>query len=506
MTWNSFRQTRLKDTGSTGVSKVRYHEQLDYKLSPYDFQKKAIDQATEGLLERGYHALLVDLGLGKTKMTIHIAEILHSMAKVTTLVVVCPKSLTLVWEAEIKKHATMPVDVLVWEATKARTKAWQSEYRRHKKSYSCLSVVVLNVESFQKPNELFIEVAKFYACGSSMIAVDESTYIKTPQAKRTKNVLKYGQSFGYRVILTGNEITNSPLDLYSQFEFLSKGFWGIDGFFRFKLRYADLMDIRLNEGRSFKKVIGYKNVDELLGKVDPVSFRAKKEECLDLPERIYAPAQVELSKEQRRVYEGLKEDLIAEYEGQVLTATDKVTLLLRFRQIVQGYMPETGVPIGTLNPKLEFLIADSQGYGGKVIVFENFIAALEGTVRGINRHYSKEVALGFYGATKDREEVLYRFENDPDIKYLVANPAVAGHGLNLQFATLQYWLSLPFRMDLVFQGEGRSHRSGTKSAVVYKRVSAIGTVDAHIEKVITRKQDVLSAFQSGNIDDLMAVL
>ena len=118
------------------------------------------------------------------------------------------------------------------------------------------------------------------------MAVDESTTIKNPDAKRTKNIVKLGEQSKYRRILTGSPVTKSPLDLYKQCEFLDPWLLGHSSYYTFRTRYAKMATANFG-GRSVQIVVGYKNLEELSEKLKPFSFRILKKECLDLPAYTY---------------------------------------------------------------------------------------------------------------------------------------------------------------------------------------------------------------------------
>ena len=139
-----------------------------------------------------------------------------------------------------------------------------------------------------------------------MIAIDESTTIKNHKAKRTKTLINMSKYFQYKRILTGSPVANSPLDLYSQCEFLGEKMLGYDSYYPFQARYAVMN--RKNMGTiSFNQIIGYRNIEELTRKIDEFSDRVLKKDCLDLPEKIYTSRSVSMNPVKLKMYEQIRE-------------------------------------------------------------------------------------------------------------------------------------------------------------------------------------------------------
>ena len=126
-----------------------------------------------------------------------------------------------------------------------------------------------------------ILLAKFLSCHNTMIAIDESTTIKTPTSNRTKNILALRQHAKYRRILTGSPVTKSPLDLFSQCEFLDPWLLGHTSYWTFKSQICSNRKIQV-QGRQVEIVVGYRNLGELSEKIKPFSKRVLKDDCLDL--------------------------------------------------------------------------------------------------------------------------------------------------------------------------------------------------------------------------------
>ena len=206
-----------------------------------------------------------------------------------------------------------------------------------------LHILVMNTEAFST-NKGASAAQRFISLNPQCITIlDESTTIKNKSAQRTKNLIKVGQASKYRRILTGSPITKSPMDLFSQCAFLDTDALGFNSFYGFQGRYAVVQ--RRNMGaHSFNQIVGYRRLDELGERLDQFSSRVLKENCLDLPEKVYLRREVSLSKEQVVLYHQMQELALAQLEqGKLATTASVLTQIMRLQQICCGHLqPDDG--------------------------------------------------------------------------------------------------------------------------------------------------------------------
>ena len=150
---------------------------------------------------------------------------------------------------------------------------------------------------------------KFINSHKSMMAIDESTTIKTPTARRTKNIIKIGLDAKYKRIMTGSPITKNPLDLYTQCEFLDPWLLDFASYYAFRNRYAEMKTMHIR-GRSIQVVDKFQNLGELSDIVKEFSYRVLKEDCLDLPPKVFIKRHITLTPDQKKVYEQMKEQAL----------------------------------------------------------------------------------------------------------------------------------------------------------------------------------------------------
>lgn len=467
----------------------------------YAHQARARDEAVHALSMGGHFAFFHEVGLGKSRTLIETATALRSMDRIDVLVICGPKSLAGTWKEQVGLHCDVAgAGLCVFDAQKSKTKKWLQGF------VEVLSapfpIFFVNTEAFQvMPDTLKSVLSSITKRGRVLLAIDESSDIKGPKANRTKNITKFGQSCAARVIMTGTEITNSVLDLYSQFEFLKPGFWGFKSFFFFKNYYAILEDRYLSGGRTFKEIVGFRKIQEIQDRIAPVTSRARKVDCLDLPEKIHANLPVTMSGPCEKAYSELKGQLMTLLDsGELVTVVNKVALFTKFRQITGGTLAGVGV-IDPKNAKLTALLDELADSGEQAIIWSCFteeINLLEATLKKLYP------VVRFDGQTNnsDREEAIIKFR-DGRARLFIANPAAASQGLNLQNAHIEYWYSMPTQAKQYEQAEGRIHRSGQRETCVYKRILCEGTVDARVARILDEKTDVMAAFRDGTVADII---
>lgn len=468
-------------------------------FDPYQHQRDGVNKAVVLLKRDGFSALLCDMGTGKTKMTL---DTFTAMAEADLLLIICPKPLMGVWMDEIPKHSRLPFSIYRWKsgASKADDRLFATF-----EAHDGPKAAIFNIEAFQVPNRKLIErMRDIRNMGRVLMAVDESSYIKEPSAKRTKNIISLGARADYRMILTGTEVVNSPLDLYAQFEFLKPGFWGVRSYFQFRMNYAVLEDAYGAGGRTFKKVVGFRDVDKLASRIAPYIFRARKDECLDLPEKVRSVIHVELTEKQKRYYKELQRHLATVLEsGEVVTVENKVSLFTKFRQISGGTIKsgDEHIVLEDVPEKMDALLADIESHGEQAIIWAAFTHEIE----LISRSLSKVApTVTFYGeVSQDSREANVKAFQNGEARFFVANPSSAGFGLNLQNAHIQYVYSRHLSPAVNWQAEDRTHRAGQKNVCIYKTIVARGTVDEAIEEMLAAKTDLREAFRSMNNEAML---
>jgi len=452
---------------------------LNFKKEPFEHQKKALVNSYERQ-EFGY---FMEMGTGKSKVLLDDMALLFLQQKINFALIIAPKGVYRNWiDKEIPEHMSedIPHRTISWVA--APNKKQQAEMQSVKNPFNGLTVFVMNVEAFS--------TAKGRAAGlwfaaqlgeQGLIAVDESTTIKNHKAKRTKSLLKISEHFRYRRLLTGSPITKSPMDIFSQSEFLRPGLLGHESFYTFQARYA-VMHRRTTGSHAFNQIVGFKNLDELTDKIDMFSYRVLKKDCLDLPDKVYTARYVTLTDEQFKMYRSLKEEALILLDNyQMVTAPAVITQMLRIQQVLSGHLKtDDGEMKYFPTRRLDALLEILEEHNGKAIIWSRFRHDIKSIVDALGSS-----AAAYYGDTADNERssIVKRFQApDSSLKYFVGNPATAGYGLTLTEANLVVYYANDFNLETRIQSEDRCHRIGQKNNVTYVDLISEGTID---EKIVT---------------------
>ena len=471
-----------------------------FKTKPYAHQLKTLEMSWD----KDEFAYFMEMGTGKSKVLVDNIGMLYDAGKINAALIIAPKGVYRNWySGEIPIHLASHIQhkTVLWTAStsKAKDKEYQSLFEN---DYD-LHILVMNVEAFSTPKG--VEFArKFLNCHKTLMAVDESTTIKTPKVKRTTSIVMLGDLAKYRRILTGSPVTKSPLDLYSQCKFLNPELLGFQSFYSFQMRYAEM--VKKNFGKGWVSVIkSYKRLDELSESLKKFSYRVLKEDCLDLPEKIYIRREVELTDEQKQKYKMMKSAALAEFKGRITSAPNVLTQLMRLQQITCGHLKlDDGEIVELKNKRLNELMDILEEVEGKAIIWANYIYDVEAIVKEIQKKYGPNSVVQYYGAVEaeKRQKNIEAFQ-DPNssVKFFVGNPQTGGYGITLTAANTVIYYSNGYDLEKRLQSEDRAHRIGQKKSVTYIDLIAEGTVDEKIVEALRKKIDIASTILGEEIKD-----
>jgi SNF2 family DNA or RNA helicase len=326
------------------------------------------------------------------------------------------------------------------------------------------------------------------------MAIDESTTIKTPSAKRTKNIINLGRFAKYRRIMTGSPITKNPLDLYSQCEFLDPWLLNFASFYAFRNRYAEMKTMHLR-GRSIQVVDAFQNLSELSDKVKGFSYRVLKEDCLDLPPKNFTKRHITLTADQRKIYDQMKKEAMAMLNGKVTTTMTVLTQLMRLHQITCGHFTsDDGSTQLIPNNRITELMNILEETDGKVIIWANYQRDVNQIIKNVTEKYEKGSIVDYYGLTPqdERQDNIRKFQSDPKCRFMVGTPSTGGYGITLTAANTIIYYSNGYDLEKRLQSEDRAHRIGQKKNVTYIDIIAEDTVDEKIVKALREKINIAS--------------
>lgn len=415
---------------------------------------------------KNYGALFMEQGTGKTKVAIDIASNLYKENKIDSVMLIAPNGVQDQWaDEQLPLHSPVPFSPFIWE-NNGSAKYTRALFDFIKSKPSALKWFFINVEAFSSdtPMPIFKE---YVSMNKTLVIVDEATRIKSPDAKRTQNIIqglsrltKLGKRVTgieplskYRLILTGTPVTTGPYNVWSMFEFLEhdyfkRDFMSFKGHFGIQIQdenkrsrktyYRQISENEIKQirqyhqkGKSFEDISRimriaessvmylvnnpsvrspYKNLDELKSQIASVAFTVRKKDCLDLPDKILEHRYVKMTAEQTRIYKELVEQMMSAYKGVELEVVNKLVLIGRLQQITGGFFPgktdfEDGVliPFDT-NPKLNALVEDIDELSDEsIIVVARFTAELKQLYTRLTFEYPDKTVGLVYGGVSNKD-------------------------------------------------------------------------------------------------------
>jgi len=461
-----------------------------FKTDPYKHQITALEKSWN----RETYAYFMEMGTGKTKVLIDNMAMLYDKGKVDGALIVAPKGVVGTWfNQELPAHLPDHIEnvSVLWQANINQKQ--QDKLDLLFKTGHELHILVMNVEAFStEKGRVF--AARFIRSHKTLMAIDESTTIKNPKAKRTKNILSLSPLCKYRRILTGSPVTRNPLDLYSQCEFLHPELLGHVSYYSFRNRYAEMKTLHMY-GRQIQVVSHFKNLSELSEKLQPFSFRVLKEDCLDLPPKVYIKREIELSPEQKKVYKQMKDEALATLNGKSQTTMTVLTQLMRMQQITCGhFVADDGTTQEIKSNRINELMDVLDEIEGKAIIWAHWQLDVKKIKEAIEKEYGPGSVVDYYGLTPQdqRQKNKDNFQKKAKVRFFVGTPQTGGYGLTLTEANTVIYYSNGYDLEKRIQSEDRAHRIGQKKSVTYIDLMAEDTVDHKITKALRKKINIAS--------------
>ena len=457
-----------------------------YKTPPFAHQEKALEKSWD----KEVFAYFMEMGTGKSKVLIDNIAMLYNKGKINGALIIAPKGVYKNWfDQEIPNHMPdyIPKKIGLW-----RTNPNAVDLKPMFSTGAELHILLMNVEAFSTKKGLQF-AHKFLSSHNCLMGVDESTTIKNPAAKRTKNILSLRTLAKYRRILTGSPVTKSPLDLFSQCNFLDPWLLDQSSYYSFRTRYAICRKIQVN-GRQVEIVVGYRNLGELSDKIKPFSDRVLKDDCLDLPEKTYLKRTIDLSDEQRKVYNQMKKEAIAVLNGKMVSTATVITQLRILHQITCGHFTANYVTVQEIkNNRIPQLMDILEEVEGKAVIWAHYRYDIEKIVEAISKKYGPNSVVTYYGdTTTDERAVAIKKIQDPEspVRFIVGTPQTGGYGITLTGASTMIYYSNGYDLEKRQQSEARIDRIGQEKPMTYIDIMAEDTVDTKIVKSLRQKVNI----------------
>ena len=457
-----------------------------YKSKPFAHQKKALEMSWD----KEVFAYFMEMGTGKSKVLIDNIAMLYNAGKINGALIVAPKGVYKNWfDSEIPNHMPDYIEkrVGLWR-TDPKAKDLQPLF----KTGAELHILIMNVEAFStKKGMQFAE--KFLNSHKVLMGIDESTTIKNPAAKRTKNIVSLRPLTKYRRILTGSPVTKSPLDLFTQCYFLDPYLLDQSSYYVFRTRYAVCRKINVS-GRQVEIVVGYRNLAELSEKLKPFSYRVLKDDCLDLPKKTYMKRTVELTDEQKKVYKQMKQEAIAFLNGKMVTSATVITQLMRLHQITCGHFKSNDGTVQDIkNNRITQLMDILDEVEGKAVIWAHYRHDIEKIVEAISKKYGNNTVVTYFGdtSTDDRQKAIKKIQDkESPVRFIIGTPQTGGYGITLTGASTMIYYSNGYDLEKRMQSEARIDRIGQEKPMTYIDIMAEDTIDDKIVKSLRNKVNI----------------
>jgi SNF2 family DNA or RNA helicase len=255
--------------------------------------------------------------------------------------------------------------------------------------------------------------------------------------------------------------------------------------------------------RSTQLVVGFQRLPELNQIVEHHSYRVLKEDCLDLPDKVYEKRFVSLTPEQVKAYEEMRRFNMTEVDGETMTSLSSLTALIRLHQISCGHITfDSGETQALKSNRMNELLNVLDEVEGKVIIWASYRFDLKHIEQTLKEKYGEESTASYFGDTKDRDRQgivdLFQDKNSK-LKYFVGNPSTGGYGLTLTAAHTVIYYSNTYDLEKRLQSEDRAHRIGQVNKVTYIDLISEGTIDEKIVQSLRSKIDIASAVMGEDI-------
>jgi SNF2 family DNA or RNA helicase len=447
--------------------------------------------------DKDQYAFFYEMGAGKTATAINAFRYKCYRAKrLLRCIVFCPPIVVENWRREFKAHSTIN-NIFPLTGTMAQRYKLFLDKCEKKRGDRTGAVFITNYEALL--HKMLFQA--FLDWEPEALIFDESHKLKSPDAKRTKLATELADGARFKWLLSGTPVLKNALDLYSQFRVMDRGETFGKNFYSYRAQYFYDRNAGMPKGKYFPNWQPRLESERELGLlISNKSMHIKKEDCLDLPPLVRKEVYVELGKQQARLYESMKKDLIAMIEDKACVARLAMTKALRLQQIATGFVKvedmdgnEEEVQIKD-NPRARALkdLLEEITTHSKVLVwacFKNNYSTIRAICEDLGLEY---VEVHGDVSAKKRDAAIDAFQTDPAVKVFLGHPQSGGIGCNLTAASYSIFYSKNFSLEDDLQAEARNHRGGSEVHEKITRIDLIaqGTIDELISGKLKKKQEI----------------
>jgi len=459
-------------------------------ISNYEFKTKPFDHQLESFAYGMNHIKFLlgdEQGLGKTKQAIDLACARSSQFK-HCLIVCCVNGLKWNWKSEIRVHSDKHAHIIGERVTKKGTLVIDSITKRCEELLRGRDefFLITNIETLRDKNIQAILHDMCQRGDIGMVVIDEIHKCCNPTSSQGKSI--HCLTSHYKLALTGTPLMNSPLDVYNPLYWLESEY---HSFSQFKNYYCEF------GGFGGYEVVRYKHLPELQQMLNDVMLRRRKEDVLDLPPKIRTVEYVEMAKDQAKLYNDIKLEIIDNID-KVLLCPNPLVELTRLRQCT-GYpgILSTKITKSVKLDRMEELIKEVTDNGDKAIIFSNWTSVTSEVIQRLEQYNPAVIT----GETKNPINEQLKFQTEDSCKVIIGTISAMGTGYTLTAGSTIIFLDSPWNRATKDQAEDRGHRIGTTKPVSIITLVAKDTIDEHIENIINKKGAMSDMIVDNFVDD-----
>lgn len=426
-------------------------------------------------------ALFMEMGTGKSRTAIELARL--RSGKIDKVIWYCPVSLKETVRQEIFKHTDCQ-DIYVFDS---KTRA---------KNIPKARWYIIGIESMSSSNRV-VATANVVTTGKTMVILDESSYIKGHDSRRTQRITMISEKAQYRLILTGTPMSQGVIDLFSQMRFLSPKILGYSSFYSFAANHLEYSE------KFPGMVTRTHNLPYIAAKIQPYTYQVAKKECLTLPPKTYEYRYFSMTDEQHQWYEQAKDEILDDLLDDDMSSIAIFRLFSALQQIVSGFWRRRMK--GTrFFQALEFdhhrvetlmdAINEIPSYE-KIIIWTKFQHDIFQIRKALEDAYGDGSVALFYGGLNEKKkgEQVSLFRDKA--RFFLSTQSSGGHGLTLNEAHYVIFYNNAFKYSERLQAEDRCHRIGQGDNVTYIDISCLCGIDDRIQKALAKKGNAVQAFK-----------
>ena len=455
-----------------GLFRYRRGKRLKLKTELMLHQMDAVSK----MIRSRIGGLFAEMGTGKTRTAIELVQ--RRQARISNVVWFCPVSLKETINYEIRKHTDCESIYIFDDKTNER-------------NIPCALWYIIGIESMSSSARVILTVDKLID-SRSFVIVDESSYIKGHRASRTKWITDLSKRALYRLILTGTPISQGVVDLYAQMRFLSPKILGYHSFYSFAANHLEYSE------KFPDMIVRSHNTDYLAAKIKPYVYQVTKDECLDLPTKIYKRRYFEMTSWQQELYAAIKNEFLETISDEDFSSIDIFKLFTELQQIVCGFVRHKGKMDELPHYRIDRLmdIVASIPDHEKIIIWAKYIYDIDGIRGALAEKFGDKSISIFHGGLneKERNQQIDLFRKQA--RFFIATPSSGGHGLTLNEAHYVIFYNNSFKYAERLQAEDRCHRIGQENRVTYIDIICSDSIDERIDNALTNKGNVVDAFKN----------